>query len=113
MYRKKAANTKFLKSKKPQEASSKRTSTEEKINSDPNVQKFTTRSGSRLKSVSEKLKNHFSEKNETDDGFVSRKIRKKKWNQKEKRVCPEHRVKEHNYLCIWQCCSFLAFRHLV
>ena len=64
--------------------------------------------GSRLKLVPEEFKNYFIAQDEeyfssqeTDDIFVSGKFRKKKRNRIERRVCPEHRVMEYNYICIW------------
>ena len=108
---KKAAETKIPKpEKKPLESSNKTKSTEEKINSDPKAPKKATGSSSRLRSVPEKLKYYFTEKDEeysssqeTDYVCVSGKSRKKKWNRKERRVRQEHRAMEYHYVCIWHC----------
>ena len=82
---KEVAETKNQKTeKKPQESSSKTKTTEENTNSDPKAPKMAKKSRSRLKSVSDILKNCFTEQDEeyfisqeTDDVFVSGKSRKK------------------------------------
>ena len=106
---KKKAETKIPKpQKKPQEASSKTKSTEKKINSDPKAPQIVTKSSNQLKRLLEKLMKIFSlqdgecfSSQKTDDVFVSGKLRTKYWNQKERRVCPEHRMMEYHYFCIW------------
>ena len=59
--------------KKPQESSSKTKSTEENNNSDLMAPKMATRSSSRLKSVSEKLKNYFTEQDENPEEIMESK----------------------------------------
>ena len=104
---------------KTHESISTTKSTEKKINIDPKAPQIATRSSSRLKSLSEKLQNYFTDQDEeyfisqeTDDVFVSSKSRKKKGNEK-RRVRLEHRVMEYDYVCIWHCWPFFLLHHLV
>ena len=115
---KKAAEAKIEKQeKKLQEASSKTKSTEEKVNSDAKAPKRATRSSSQLISLPMKLRNYFTGQDEeyftnqeTDDVFVSEKYRKKYWNQKERRVCPEQHVMFVSFIASHFCFSIALYR---